>query len=179
MFERLFRKNPARAAGEALYAAAADQARDPAFYTEMGAPDTVEGRFEMTVLHVWLVMRRLKGADRAVRDAAQSLLDTMFASFDDALRELGVGDLVVGKKIRKMAESFYGRAQAYEEAIAADSGDARASLASALARNVYDTDDADAARALADYVLSAVAAIGAQAQDDILRGEVSFSGGQS
>ena len=179
MFERLFRKNPARAAGEALYMAAADQAREPKLYTDIGAPDTVEGRFEMTVLHVWLVMRRLKGDDRAARDTAQSLLDTMFASFDDALRELGVGDLVVGKKIRKMAENFYGRAQAYEEAISGEQEKGRASLAAALARNVYDTNDPEAAGGLAEYACSAVAAIDAQSLDDILRGEVSFSGGVS
>ncbi len=178
MFDRFFRKKPARAAGEALYAAAADQARDPKFYTEMGAPDTVEGRFEMTVLHVWLVMRKLKGADSPARDAAQSLLDTMFSSFDDALRELGVGDLVVGKKIRKMAENFYGRAQAYEEAMAGEGGNGQPLLAAALARNIHESNDPETALGLADYVISTAAAIDAQSSEDILRGEVSFSGGQ-
>ncbi len=175
MFKRLFRKDPALEVGEALFAAASEQSRAPALYEEMGVPDTVEGRFEMTAIHVWLILRRLKGEDRAARDVAQRLFDVMFSSFDDALRELGVGDLVVGKKIRKMAENFYGRVQAYDAAMdAAASREDDQGLAAALARNVYESGDPEIAAQLADYVRAAATAIDAQPRADIVRGAVSF-----
>ncbi len=176
MFKRLFRKDPALEAGESLFAAASDQSRAPAFYEAMGVPDTVEGRFEMTALHVWLILRKLKGGDRAARNVAQKLFDVMFASFDDALRELGVGDLIVGKKIRKMAESFYGRVQAYDAAIEnAAGGDNEMTLAAALARNVYESSDPEIAARLVDYVRAAAQAIDNQPQVNVVRGVVSFS----
>lgn len=175
MFSRLFGKNAAHEAGDSLFAAASERSRAPMFYEAMGVPDTVEGRFEMTCLHVWLLLRALKGEDRAVRDVAQKLFDAMFASFDDALRELGVGDLVVGKKIRKMAENFYGRVRAYDAAMDADAENSSANaLASALARNIYETDDAAIAADLADYVRTEAVAIVAQPQADLVRGSVSF-----
>lgn len=183
MFSRLFGKNASYEAGEALFAAASERSRAPVFYEAMGVPDTVEGRFEMTSLHVWLLLRALKGEDRAVRKVAQKLFDAMFASFDDALRELGVGDLVVGKKIRKMAENFYGRVQAYDAAMDAEAANSGANahagalsgaLAGALARNIYETDDASKAADLADYVRAQAHAIDAQPQADLVRGSVSF-----
>mgnify|MGYP001258874975 FL=1 len=89
MFKALFKKDPALEAGRALYAASVEQARTPALYASLGAPDTVEGRFEMVALHVWLVMRRLKGDERA-KKVSQCLFDAMFQNMDDSLRELGV-----------------------------------------------------------------------------------------
>lgn len=175
MFQQIFRPNKARKAGEALFAAASAQARETALYTSLGAPDTIEGRFELTVLHVWLILRRLKSDDRGLRDVSQKLFDAMFASFDDALRELGVGDLVVGKKIRKMAENFYGRVQVYDAAMnGASPTEKQAALAGALARNVYGTDDAAQAAGLASYVTSVAVAIDEQSQKEIACGGVVF-----
>ena len=175
MFSRLFGKNAAYEAGESLFAAASERSRAPIFYEAMGVPDTVEGRFEMTSLHVWLILRTLKGDDRAVRNVAQKLFDAMFSSFDDALRELGVGDLIVGKKIRKMAENFYGRVQAYDAAMETGAGETGGdALAGALARNIYESSDPAIAAGLADYVRAQASAINAQAQADIVRGDVSF-----
>ena len=169
MFKALFRKDPANAAGERLYAAAAEQARAEPFYAAMGAPDTVEGRFEMTALHVWLVLRRLKG-DEAARRVGQRLFDAMFSSFDAALRELGVGDLVVGKKIRKLAENFYGRAAAYDAALAGDDE----ALAAALARNVYGDANPAKAATLAAYVRRAAEKLDGQDRERIVGGVVDF-----
>lgn len=169
--KRFFRKSPALEGAESLYAAAADQARTPVFYTQMGVPDTVEGRFEMTALHVWLILRQLKGNDPKTRAVTQKVVDVMFASFDDALRELGVGDLVVGKKVRKMAENFYGRVQAYDGALEDDDE----ALAAALARNVYESADARIAAPLADYVRAAAQLIDDQAPEEMMRGIVLFS----
>ncbi len=171
MFKTLFRKDPALEAGRALYAAAVEQARSPALYASLSAPDTVEGRFEMVALHVWLVMRRLRG-DAAAKKVSQCLFDAMFQNLDDSLRELGVGDLQVGKKIRKLAENFYGRIGAYEEAM--KEGAAEDELAKALSRNIFEQELAETAPAFADYVRRANAHLENQPDARIAGGIVVF-----
>src|SRR6202042_1273633 len=89
------------------------QARSPEFYSVLGVPDTVDGRFDLLVLHVALVMRKL-GPEA---DIKQQLFDLMFADMDQSLREMGVGDMSIGKRIKPMIAAFYGRAQAYERAL--------------------------------------------------------------
>lgn len=125
---RLFRRPlpPERRVYEAIVAAA----RHPRLYAEWGVPDTVDGRFDMVTLYMFVVLDRLKGDAAEFR---QRLTDTFFADMDRALREMGVGDLSVAKKIRKMAEVFYGRVAAYDAALS-QSQDA---MTAALARNVY------------------------------------------
>jgi cytochrome b pre-mRNA-processing protein 3 len=135
----------------AVYEAIVATARHPKPYAEWGVPDTVDGRFDMITLHAVLVMERLHAGDGAARDFAQSLADEVFADMDRSLREMGVGDLSVGKKVRKMAEVFYGRAFAYHPALAAE--DVK-SLAEMLARNVFAGVDASGAESLAAYALS-------------------------
>lgn len=171
MFKALFKKDAAMEAAQALYAAAVEQARTPVLYADFAVPDTVEGRFEQVALHVWLVMRRLKG-DPAARKVSQALMDVMFQNMDDSLRELGVGDLVVAKKIRKLAENFYGRIGVYEQGLK----DAAApdALANALARNVYADEEAPHAPALADYVRRADASLAEQPAARIAGGIVVF-----
>src|ERR1044072_3303494 len=97
VFQRLFARRPAKAAGQALYASAARQARRPAFYSRMGAPDTAEGRFEIYSLHVPLLLHRLKGAGEQARETSQATFDAFVQALDDALREMGVGDVTVPK----------------------------------------------------------------------------------
>jgi cytochrome b pre-mRNA-processing protein 3 len=176
MFKALFKKNPALEAGRALYAAAVEQARAERLYTDAGVPDTVEGRFEMVALHVYLLMRRLKADDAkeaaVSKDVSQSLLDAMFQNMDDSLRELGVGDLVVGKKIRKLAESFYGRIGAYETAFGGDKPGV--ALAAAMARNIFESGDSEVAQKLAIYVRNADNVLQSQSPQRIAGGIVSF-----
>lgn len=172
MIISFFKKDPALDAAAALYAAAVEQGRSPALYADFGVPDTVEGRFEMVSLHVYLVLRRLKTREPAAKKVAQKLFDQMFQNMDDSLRELGVGDLSVGRKIRKMAENFYGRVGAYEAALR-DGADG-ADLAKALGRNVFDTVDAQTAGRLADYVRRAAADIQSQPIARIAGGIVRF-----
>ncbi|WP_245414622.1 ubiquinol-cytochrome C chaperone family protein [Aestuariivirga litoralis] len=112
-------------------------ARHPAFYAQWGVPDTLDGRFDMIALHTFLVLDRLKGVEA---DFRQRLVDEFFSDMDRSLRELGVGDISVGKKVRKMAEVFYGRVAAYDAALAGETG----ALAAALARNVFPDDPAAA-----------------------------------
>lgn len=166
---RLFQTRPAVHAGRRLYAAAAVQARAPAFYAAMGAPDTVEGRFELYSLHVALVLRRLKGQGPQAAETAQALFDAYVQALDDALREMGVGDLSVGKKMRKIGEAFYGRVKNYDEAFAAlpDTGP----LAAIIGRTVLMAEaDADPAP-LTNYATAAMATLEAAPLDSLLQGD--------
>lgn len=159
MILSLFRKDPSKRAAAALFGAAMEQSRLPEFYTQWGVDDSVEGRFELLALHVYLLLRKLKPAGGAASPLSQRLLDALFASLDRALREMGVGDLSVGRKIRAMAEAFYGRVGAYEAALSsADAG----ALAAALGRNVYGDEHAAHAAGLADYMREAAIALDAQ-----------------
>lgn len=174
MILSLFRKDPIKDAADALYATAAEQARLPAFYLSYGVEDSVEGRFEMAALHVYLLLRRLKSAGEAASRMSRAVSDVFFSEMDGALRELGVGDLSVGKKIRAMAEAFYGRIAAYESALAAE--DEAGRLALALSRNVYGEKNSDAAARLADYVRRSIAVLEAQPDNRLLKGIVVFAG---
>ena len=171
IFEKLFRRAPSRIAGEKLYEAAIGQARQSAFYADLGAPDTVEGRFELYTLHVVLLLNRLKGQGAVATETAQGLFDAYVQALDDALREMGVGDLSVGKKMRKLGEAFYGRAKAYQAAL--EGGD-HAGLAALIGRTVYvDQDDAAVDR-LADYVQRSTALLATQALEDILTAQLAW-----
>ncbi len=167
-----FKKDPALEAGEALYAAAVEQARMPALYATFGTPDTVEGRFEQVALHVYLILRRLKKDDPGAKKVGQKLFDVMFQNLDDALRELGVGDMSIGRKIRTLAGNFYGRVAAYEDGLASANGDD--DLAKALGRNIFEDEDAETAGRLADYVRLAAAFIEKQPVARIVGGIVQF-----
>jgi cytochrome b pre-mRNA-processing protein 3 len=148
-----------------LYALLVQQARAPAFYAALGVPDSLDGRFEMVALHVFVALRRLK---QAGRDAlAQALFDAMFADMDRSLREIGVGDLSVGKRVKEMARALYGRIAAYEAGLAASDD---ALLIEALVRNLYGTvapPPADAAAALARYLRQAAARLDAVAPAEL------------
>lgn len=150
-----------------LYRAIVAQARLPVFYQTLGVSDTVDGRFDLLLLHVLLVMRRLPDAAR------QSLFDLLFLDMDRSLREMGVGDMSVGKRVKPMLEAFYGRAKAYESALA----DGAEALTLALGRNLYRNAVVDAAtqRRMAEYVQSAVAALDAQPEAALLSGHVEFA----
>jgi cytochrome b pre-mRNA-processing protein 3 len=157
VFGRLFRRAPeSDAIAAAVYGAIVAQARHPALYADFGVADTVDGRFEMVVLHTVLVLDRLQGSE-ADRTAAQGIFDLFCTDMDRSLRELGVGDLGVPKRMKQMTERFYGRAAAYRAALAAAD---RPALADALSRNVFGGPAAGAAP-LAAYVLASWEALAA------------------
>ncbi len=166
-----FRKDPQRDAGRALYGRAAEQSRRPEFYTGFGVADTVDGRFELLALHVFLTLKRLS-AEPEARRISQAVVDRFFEALDDSLREMGVGDLSVGKRIRGMAEAFYGRSAAYDAALAG--GAPEGALGEALARNVYGSHDAAHAGALAAYVRASIAALAAEPASRVLSGCLAF-----
>ena len=173
MLNRLFQPRPTLAAGRALYAATVAQARSPALYAELGAPDTPEGRFEIYSLHVYLVLERLKDQGDQAAETAQALFDTYLSGLDDALRELGVGDLSVGKRMRKLGEAFYGRIQSYEAALAAlpETGQ----LEALLARTVYAGVETPQASALAAYVVGQRAALAGRPLESFCAGVAGWS----
>ncbi len=131
-------KQAREARAAVLYAAVVGRSREPAFFVELGVPDTLDGRFEMTALHAFLVLHRLKAEGEAGAELGQALFDRMFADMDVNLREMGVGDLSVGRQVKAMAKAFYGRVRAYEDGLAAADD---AVLSEALRRNLYGTVD--------------------------------------
>ncbi len=119
--------------GYELYCAAVAAARHPWFYRDLGVPDTLDGRFDLVGLHAFLVIRRLSALPAPGPEVAQAVFDAMFSDMDFNLREMGVSDLSVGRKVKAMWEAFHGRAMAYQAAL----GEGEAALAEALARNVW------------------------------------------
>jgi cytochrome b pre-mRNA-processing protein 3 len=173
ILERLFRQRPARAAGRTLYAAVVEQSRIPALYAELRAPDTVEGRFEVYTLHVVLLLDRLRGQGPQAAETSQALFDTYVEALDDALREMGVGDLSVGKKMRKLGEAFYGRVKNYEAAFEAlpDAG----ALEALLGRTVYAGVEAPPVERLAAYVQAQRVALAGQALESLIAGQAAWA----
>jgi cytochrome b pre-mRNA-processing protein 3 len=162
-----------RNAAHRLYTHLVAQARRPEFYLAGGVPDTVEGRFEMISLHVYLALRRLRGADAEGRKLSQYLFDAMFDDMDRNLREMGTGDLGVGRKVKGLAKVFYGRVRVYDRAL--DGTDAGA-LEEALAANVFADADAPQTRvaALAEYLRREDENAKAWRMEDLVDGRAAF-----
>ena len=175
MFTSLFRKDPMKAPARQVYLALLEAARRPFLFGDRGAPDTVDGRFDMIVLHAVLVFRRLRALGEPGKRFNQLVFDTLFDDMDAGLREMGTGDLSVGKRIKEMGEAFYGRASAYEAALN-DADEAR--LALILERNLFASDDeaeapdkaGAAAKRLAAYTLAAERHLADQDGEAILDG---------
>lgn len=148
----LFGKDKQTGAVDEIYRKIVEQARAPHFYAELEVPDTVDGRFEQVALHTFLVLRRMKPGVGGKGDISQALFDVMFEDMDLSLREMGAGDMGVGKRVKAMVQAFYGRVASYEEGLSADDS----TLDAALARNVYGTTDPapESVSALAEYVRS-------------------------
>jgi cytochrome b pre-mRNA-processing protein 3 len=163
-------------AGFALYVAAVRAAREPAWFTQLAVADTLDGRFDLVGLFVALMIHRLRALPPPHASLgtalAQAVFDAMFADMDFNLRELGVGDMSIGKRVRSMWEAFHGRALAYEAPLA--EGDA-AALSVALARNVWrGAAPEGAAPRMAEAALRQYAHVMGFAPDAWSRGEVTF-----
>ena len=130
----LFRRKRHERTGYALYTAAVAAAREPYYYTALAVPDTLDGRFDLVGAHVFLLIDRLRGAPEPGPAVAQAVFDAMFNDMDFNLREMGVGDMTVGKRVKQMWEAFHGRSMAYEAALKSDDDVA---LVESLSRNVW------------------------------------------
>jgi cytochrome b pre-mRNA-processing protein 3 len=177
MWKRIFDRSEREQEAYAIYGALVSQARSPALYLDAGVPDTLEGRFEMVVLHTFLVLRRLRKVDASDAEAAkvlgQKVFDLLFDDMDQTLREIGISDLKVGKEIKSLASAFYGRIDAYDTGLDAEDQDV---LPAALTRNVYvETPSVEALDALTAYVRRADAALAAAPVSDLLKGDVAVA----
>ena len=176
MIFALFRRSANARLIERLHGEIMAGVRQPALYVEYGVADTFDGRFELLVLLMVLFVRRLARMPAPGPDIAQELTDQMFAELDAAMREMGVGDLAVPKRIKKQAAAFLGRRNAYDGALDAEGMD---ELQAALARNVYGeapegVASAHAAVRLARYVRAVDAALAGQSIEAIVRGPVAL-----
>ncbi len=174
MFQRLFgrERSANRAITEALYASIVAAARQEWFYSDWQVPDTPLGRFEMLSLHMFLFQHRMRGETGASRELSQILIEEFFTDVDHSLRELGIGDLGIPKRMKKLARMFYGRTAAYADALERDD---RAALAEALARNIRpEAKDWTQATQLAGYVADVDQALARQASDAIRSGTILF-----
>jgi cytochrome b pre-mRNA-processing protein 3 len=172
LLQRLLGRARSREAeSERLYRAIVEQARAPGFYRDCGVPDSLDGRFELLVLHVALVLQRLRRLGPAGQALAQGVFDALVANLDVNLREMGVGDMGVPPRVKRMAQAYYGRAKAYESALAGAEP-----LEAALRRNLYGTAAAepDRLRAMADYVRRQRDGLEAADPDALLDGRLGF-----
>lgn len=171
--DRLFRPEIAarRRSAEALYETALAAARRPDPYRRWGVPDSLDGRFEMLALHLYVLFRRLKSAE--MPELAQALYDSALRDLDRALREMGAGDLGISRRIRRMAEALNGRIAAYDAAL----GDP-AALAETLRRNLFGTlagaPPEESIASAADYLRRAIAGAEAWRREDLAAGRFRF-----
>jgi cytochrome b pre-mRNA-processing protein 3 len=161
-----------RKAGE-LYGAVVAQARDPAFYRALGVADRPEGRYEMIVLHLFLLLERLRADGPVASERARAVVEAFVTDMDDCMREFGVGDLAVPKKVKRAAAGLYERAAAYRAALAQPDP---AVLAQRLAEHaVPGAANVAGAIALASYTRRALAHLECQSTADLLAGRISFA----
>ncbi|HTO67199.1 MAG TPA: ubiquinol-cytochrome C chaperone family protein [Bradyrhizobium sp.] len=166
---------------EVIYGMIVTRVREPVFYRDLGVPDTVDGRFDLLLLHLWMVLRRLRTAEDGM-EPAQALFDRFCEDMDDNLREMGVGDLAVPRRMQAFGEAFYGRSRAYDLALGQEADQetdhaserAREALAQAIAKNILDGGDLDRAQALAAYTMATATSLAACDDAAMLLGAWSF-----
>jgi cytochrome b pre-mRNA-processing protein 3 len=166
-----FRKPPLSPRGtiETIYGMIVTQAREPLFYRDLGVADTVNGRFDLLLMHLWLVLRRLRAIE-GDSGLSQALFDHFCTDMDDNLREMGVGDLTVPKRMQAFGEAFYGRTAAYDLALT----DGSEALAMALCKNILNGEGIDHARRLAAYAEAAIATLEGLDQATLTSGSWQF-----
>ncbi len=174
MFQRLFgrERKANRTVTEALYERIVAAARQRVFYSDWGVPDTPLGRFEMLSLAMLLFQHRLRGEQGIAQEVAQVLIDEFFTDVEHSLRELGISDPGVPKRMKRLARMFYGRTAAYTDAL--DRADLEA-MAAALTRNVRpDAAAWPEAAFLVAYAFRAQKVLAAQSTDAICAGELTY-----
>lgn len=172
MLNWLANRSHNRRTARSIYGAIVDRSRAPAFYVECGVADTPEGRFEMVVLHLFLLLDRLRSANESHAGLGQRVLEAFVEDMDDSMREMGVGDLSVPKRVRRAAAAFYERAAAYRAVLGSPDADA---LERVLVGAIPGLGENSAhGRDLARIVRAASAGLASLADEDILAGRWSF-----
>lgn len=171
MFDWLIKRSASSSTARDLYGAVVTQARAPSFYVRLGVPDTAEGRYELVALHLVLLLERLGEADVADEALRRNLIETFIEDMDDSMREMGVGDLSVPKRVKKAAGGLYTRAEAYRAALAAPD---EAALVAALKVYLYIGRDEPQAGRCAAYVRAMAAGLRRQSGESLRSGRVVF-----
>jgi len=176
IFKQLFRSKPEQEAAWTLYKEVVDQARQEALFLNLGIPDSVDGRFESIVLHLVMLLRRMRRDFPDCDELAGALQEVFYADMDRSLREMGAGDLGVGKRVQRMAEGFMGRLESYEAALDGLPSNGEEELRAALLRNVYGTLPAGTIdpEGLQQYVIDQAAALDRQDSAELRRGKPGF-----
>ncbi|NVJ98093.1 MAG: ubiquinol-cytochrome C chaperone [Alphaproteobacteria bacterium] len=172
MFARLFPSFHKKKQAYELYGKLVGQARNPVFYEQLAVADTIDGRFDMILLHLFLVDRRLEREGEDHQKARRFIQEALIADMDRSLRELGVGDMSVGKEVKKMGAAWLGRVKAYTAAIAEDAP--QSSLSEVIAKNVYRREDAEFANCLASYALQTLQKLASYPIADVLESRFDF-----
>jgi cytochrome b pre-mRNA-processing protein 3 len=173
MLRAFFRKGPVKKAARSLYDALAEAARDPALYGPGRVADTPDGRFELLALHAAVVFARLSKRGEQAEETAQEVFNILFSALDNALRELGVGDILVGKRIRRLAESFYGRMAVYTDGLdhlGSDPGST--SLTRSIATHVLEDPEAPFGDVLARRIQIWAVQLSQQSDERLLAGHM-------
>lgn len=173
MILNLFRKNPASDAVHALYRAIVAQSRQPVFYAEWGVPDTVTGRFDMITLHMGLIFRRMRRSGKEPQEFAQSLFDLFFKDMDRSLREMGVSDIGVPKKIQNMGNVFYGLLGKVNDAL--DDED-QTELQAVIARNLFAGSPGQDSSQLARYLTRQSQHLATQSIESLMAARIEWAG---
>ena len=168
----MFRRSPMSEPAQQLYQTIVGHARRPEFYLKAAVPDSLDGRFDMIALHAFFVMYHLKRDQGEGRALSQELFDVMFAQIDQGLRQAGVGDLGISKRVKAMVCAYYGRVRAYERGVAAED----AVLEDALRRNLYRAAEPapETLALMVDYVRRQTRAVAAQPVANLLAGRLRF-----
>lgn len=175
MFSFFKKQKPYEQEARALYASAMEASRNPEFYTHLEVPDTMDGRFDLLLLHIFFILNRILSDQSEEDPLAQAIFDVCFEDMDQALRECGIGDTGIGRHMKRMMLAFNGRMHAYDAAL--KSGD-KTALKDALRRNLYGTCDdvrEDALEAVSAYVTGSVQSLTRQSLDSIRSGQVIFT----
>lgn len=153
MLNWLTRRSASKRKAEAIYGKVVAAARQPAFFGVGRVADTPEGRFEVVALHLFLVAERVKALRPDGQDVARAMIETFVTDMDDCMREMGVGDLTVPKRVKRAAAAFYERSGDYRAALAQSGQASKAALSAVLARDLLGPNaDSAFAALLADYV---------------------------
>jgi cytochrome b pre-mRNA-processing protein 3 len=154
-----------------LYGSIVTQARDPSFYVAAGVPDTMEGRFGVIGIHMFLILERIRGQGAGGAELARALLEAFMTDMDDNLREIGIGDMGVPRRVKKAAAALHEHLDSYRAAIAAPTDVA---LIDAVTRYVFLGDKQGRAELLAGYIRRAAQDLGKQSWDQIRAGHLAF-----
>ncbi len=174
MLSWLRRRSADRRKAKELYGAVVTQARQPMFYSGLRVPDTPAGRYEMIVLHMFLLLERLRSEGEASRALTRDVIEAFVEDMDDAMREMGVGDLAVPKRVKRAAAGFYERAGDYRTGLQAAEPEP---LAEALARHIWlerGESERSSAQLLSAYARGVAAHLSGQDAATIMQGIVTF-----